>query len=185
MNLKLISSTALRQWFQSHLGPHAILILEGLRAQHGSNLAAENAFSLKQSPTEESTTEFNLKLITAIPKSMLKYELETSVFSVWENWAWHFGKLMKVLFSDSERERENSDYAISNCKQSPFMLYINEALSYPRLLKTQKPSCLHSFMCCGPWAVHFRAEECTSGYIFPVYIFSSYSSRTQLQCAQK
>lgn len=82
MNLKPISLTALQQWFKSHLGPHAILILEVLRAQRGSNLAAGFVFSLKQSWTEKSTTEFNLKLITAIPKSMLKYELEMNVLSV-------------------------------------------------------------------------------------------------------
>lgn len=128
-NLKLISLTVLQQWFKSHLGPHAILILEVLRAQHGSNLAAEFTFSLKQSLTEESTTEFNLKLITAIPKSMLKYELEMTVFSVWENRTWQVCKLMKIPFSNSKREYKNPDYTMSNHKQNAILLYVHEIFS--------------------------------------------------------
>lgn len=72
-------------WFKSHLGPHAILILEVLRAQHGSNLAAEFAFSLKQSSTGKAQPEFNLNRLQPSQKTMLKYELEMNVFSVWED----------------------------------------------------------------------------------------------------
>lgn len=113
-----------QQWFKSHLGPLAILILEVLRAQNGSNLAAEFTFSFKQSPTEESTTKFHLKLITAIPKSMLKYELEVNVFSVWENWTWQVGKLLKILFSKRRtRKRKYRRQHIKPWAKCYFVVY--------------------------------------------------------------
>lgn len=78
---------------------------------------------------------------------MQKYELELNVFSVWENWTWQVCKLMKSLFSNSERERENSDYNISNHKRDSIPLHINEQVGFSHIPGLSKlshvciPSC--------------------------------------------